>query len=324
MPAVSVIIPVYDVEAYVGRCARSLFSQTLSDIEYIFVDDCTPDRSMQVVEDVLADFPARRPQVKTFRMNRNSGQAAVRMQALSLATGDYVIHCDSDDTVEPDAYRLLWEKAVSEDLDIVTCDFLKEGKNGWKHVDGNCPSVDALLRDRAPWNLVCRLVRRSLLDGIVPPAGNMGEDMVITLQATLRASRTGHVGTALYRYWYRPSSISKTSGKDAALGRWKSLTANVSLAVDLLCREYGYRGDEPALTALKYYSRHHLEPFLGDPSVRRLWRDTFPEVDRKLLFTPGIPLETRFWFALIHLHLYGPVKRVTALFRQNHASSALH
>ena len=316
MPAVSVIIPVYNVEAYMADCAASLFSQTLADIEYIFIDDCTPDRSMAVLEEALSRYPERRAAVKTFRMSRNSGQAAVRMQGLALATGDYVIHCDSDDTVEPDAYRLLWEKAVSEDLDIVTSDFLKEDGNGTlRRIDGRCPDVAALLRDQAPWNLVCRLVRRSLLEGLVAPVADMGEDMVLAVQATLRARRSGHVGRPLYRYRYRASSISKAAGAAAAVARWKALKANAELLTGLLVRDFGYTGTEPELTAFKYYTRHHLEPYVSRPDVYRLWRGTFPEVDRRLLLTPGVSAETKFWFVLIHLHLFGSVKRLTAHFR---------
>ena len=97
MPAVSVIIPVCKVEPYMARCARSLFGQTLDDIEFLFIDDCSPDRSIDVMREVLAEFPARKDQVTVFRMPRNSGQAAVRMQGIALARGEYVIHCDSDD-----------------------------------------------------------------------------------------------------------------------------------------------------------------------------------------------------------------------------------
>ena len=53
MAKVSVIIPVYGVEKYIERCARSLFEQTLDDIEYIFVDDCTPDRSIDILEHII-------------------------------------------------------------------------------------------------------------------------------------------------------------------------------------------------------------------------------------------------------------------------------
>ena len=59
MPKVSVIIPVYNVEKYIEKCARSLFEQTLDDIEYIFIDDCSPDNSMLVLSKVLKSYPKR-------------------------------------------------------------------------------------------------------------------------------------------------------------------------------------------------------------------------------------------------------------------------
>lgn len=55
MPKVSVIVPVYGVEKYIERCARSLFEQTLDDIEYLFIDDCTPDKSIEILKNVLAN-----------------------------------------------------------------------------------------------------------------------------------------------------------------------------------------------------------------------------------------------------------------------------
>ena len=62
MPKVSVIIPVYGVEKYIERCARSLFKQTLDDIEYLFIDDCTPDDSVDVLRNVLEEYPNRKSQ----------------------------------------------------------------------------------------------------------------------------------------------------------------------------------------------------------------------------------------------------------------------
>ena len=56
MPKVSVIIPVYGVEKYIERCARSLFEQTLDDIEYIFVDDCSPDKSIAILENIIKEY----------------------------------------------------------------------------------------------------------------------------------------------------------------------------------------------------------------------------------------------------------------------------
>ena len=244
MPAVSVIIPVYNVEPYIARCARSLFSQTMEDLEFIFVDDCTPDRSLEVVREVLSrEFPARESQVRFFRMPVNGGLAKARMQGLALATGEYVIHCDSDDELtSPDAYRLLYEKAVAERLDIVTCNYLKEDASGRRAlVRGECKGVRDLLLDKAQGCLWCRLIRRAILNGLLAPRGDMGEDLVQSLQATLRAGSMGHVDEPFYLYRYRPSAISKLQGKEAALRRHRELAANVGMLAGLLVGDNGYR-----------------------------------------------------------------------------------
>ena len=100
MPKVSVIVPIYKVEPFIERCARSLFEQTLDDIEYIFVNDCTPDKSMEVLSRVLEDYPGRKEQVRIITMPVNSGLPKVRRAGLEVASGDYIIHCDSDDWVD--------------------------------------------------------------------------------------------------------------------------------------------------------------------------------------------------------------------------------
>ena len=87
MPKVSVLVPVYGVEKYIERCARSLFEQTLDDIEFIFVDDCTPDRSIEILESVIEKyrlrFAEKKYDVRIERMPTNSGQAAVRRHPLN-------------------------------------------------------------------------------------------------------------------------------------------------------------------------------------------------------------------------------------------------
>lgn len=119
-PKVSVIIPIYNVEKYIDRCARSLFEQTLEDIEYIFIDDCTPDKSVDILESVLKEYPHRIPQTQIIRLPKNIGAANVRKKGILLATGEYVIQCDSDDWVEKDMYELMYNKALSEDLDMIS------------------------------------------------------------------------------------------------------------------------------------------------------------------------------------------------------------
>lgn len=129
MIKVSVIIPVYNVEKYIEHCARSLMEQTLMDIEYIFVDDCTPDHSMEILQRVLTDYPERLENIRIIHHTQNSGSAAVRNTGLQIAQGEYIIHCDSDDWVEPDMYKAMYAKAKETDADIVVTDYYYEYAN---------------------------------------------------------------------------------------------------------------------------------------------------------------------------------------------------
>lgn len=324
MPAVSVIIPVYDVEPYMARCARSLFQQTLEDIEFLFMDDCSPDHSVALIRQIVeTEFPERASQVRIFRMPVNSGQAAVRMKALEIATGQYVIHCDSDDYLSSaDAYERMYEKALAEDLDIVTCNY--EVERDGKVVDsysGECTDVRQMLLGNARWSLFCQMVRKSLFDsGITAPVANMGEDMVLSVQARLKARRSGHIDCCFYRYCLRDDSIYNTPGEEALLARWKNLMNNTRLLVGLLQQTYGYSGEEPELVWYKYNSRCLIRPLVHHPECYRLWRSTYPEVDRKVLWMPVFSLEEKFWFLLIHLHLYHPVKCITGFIRRRNPS----
>lgn len=125
MPKVSVITLVYNAERFLERCVRSLMEQSLDDIEYIFVDDASTDGSMAVLERTLTDYPNRNCQVKLIKNEQNLGQAKSRLRAIKATTGDFVIHCDSDGYVDRNMYKVLYNKAITEHLDLVWCDFYR-------------------------------------------------------------------------------------------------------------------------------------------------------------------------------------------------------
>lgn len=120
MYLVSILVPVYGVEKYLERCARSLFEQTYENLEYIFVDDCSPDKSMEILKQVMKDYPTRQEQVRIIRHEKNRGLAAARNTALDAANGFFVTHVDSDDYLDRNAVRLLVEKQVETGADIVS------------------------------------------------------------------------------------------------------------------------------------------------------------------------------------------------------------
>ncbi len=123
-PKVSVIVPVYKAEAYLDRCVESLRQQTFNDFEVILVDDGSPDRSGELCD----SYVERDHRVRVIHQ-QNAGVSMARQKGLDNARGEYVIHADPDDWVEPDMLELLYAKAKAEDADMVICDFYVQYEN---------------------------------------------------------------------------------------------------------------------------------------------------------------------------------------------------
>lgn len=119
MLKISILTPIYGVEKYIEQCARSLFEQSYASIEYIFVDDCTPDKSIGILQSLLKEYPERAQQVRIIHHDRNRGVGAARQTALMAATGDYLLFADSDDMLPEDAVEKLTTKAESTHVDLV-------------------------------------------------------------------------------------------------------------------------------------------------------------------------------------------------------------
>lgn len=123
MPKVSVIVPIYKVEKFIEKCARSLFEQSLEDMEYIFVDDCSPDKSMSIVKNIAEDYPNRKKQIKYCVHEKNKGLTSARNTGLSVAIGEYIAHCDSDDWVDLTMYEKLYNHAIKVNADVCLSNF---------------------------------------------------------------------------------------------------------------------------------------------------------------------------------------------------------
>ena len=134
MYQVSVLVPVYGVHRFIERCARSLFEQTYDNLEYIFVDDCSPDNSIAILKRVMEDYPERESHVRIICHERNRGLAAARNTALDAANGPFVTHVDSDDYLDRDAIRLLVKKQEGTGADIVSGNYYEVWSSGIKKV----------------------------------------------------------------------------------------------------------------------------------------------------------------------------------------------
>ena len=206
---ISVIVPIYNVEEFIGQCARSLFSQDWEDSEFIFVDDGSPDRSVEIIQEILESFPKRISQV-TILHQKNSGLPQARMTGLLHATGDYVIHVDSDDWVEPNYLSSLAGKAIETSADVVYCDFYKEYTTKpakiYREEDVTPPdgpsAVRAMHKNHLKAYMWNKLIRRSLyrLDDIFVPIHSFHEDLIFQTQLLYDASLCVHIKEPLYHY----------------------------------------------------------------------------------------------------------------------------
>lgn len=214
---ISVCIPVYGVEEYIERCARSLFEQTMQEgIEFIFINDCTKDKSIEILEQVLREYPQRKDQVKIIHHEKNSGLVAARKTGLKHATGDYIIHCDSDDWVDLNMYETLYQMAVSKNADMVYCSCICEYPSGGRKIIATqSDSVEEYIQSSFETNLgnLCtKLYRRGIaLDKTlnVPDHICMGEDVLRNAPMLAKCKVIGCCPEVFYHY-FRANSQSIT------------------------------------------------------------------------------------------------------------------
>lgn len=310
MPKVSVIIPVYGVEKYIERCARSLFEQTLDDIEYLFIDDCTPDNSIGVLKSVLEKYPHRKSQVIIHRMEKNSGQAAVREWGMRNATGEFIIHCDSDDWVDTDMYRKMYDKAIQDNADCVICDYaISDGINVLNTFNG-CDSIEKndfiqkLLARKKAWSLWNKLFKRSLLDNIKYPKGDMGEDMVITFQCLLNANIISYLSSSFYYYCQNPTSITRIPSEEKKMKNFYQNKENLDLLILIFKENELFYKYENEFVGLKYVIKNMLLNTYFNKEKRLIWRNTYSEINKEILFNQYVRNKDKLKFMLTTMGIY--------------------
>lgn len=316
MPKVSVIIPVYGVEKYIKRCARSLFEQTLDDIEYLFIDDCTPDKSIEILKRVLGKYPHREKQVLIHRMEKNSGQAIVRKWGMLNATGDYVIHCDSDDWVDVTIYEKMYNKAIEEKSDVVVCDFCrtngedKSSINIGTHTTNIKTFLLNCLFQRDHWSLCNKLFKRTTCyKDIHYPTGALGEDMVLCLQLLNNCNKIGYVQESLYYYYYNPTSITKTRTIDQCLKNFYSLKENTEFMTMYISNKMHLtkREKKQSIQYLRFINLLCLSKVKRKKRYKQLWRKNFVYMSLSFFINRRIHLYYKVYYLLVCLPFY-PLK----------------
>ncbi|HFK5586647.1 TPA: glycosyltransferase family 2 protein [Elizabethkingia anophelis] len=281
-PLVSVIIPVFKVASHVEKCTRSLMEQSYHNIEYIFVNDATPDNSIDIVKNIVDNYPDKKDKVRIISHIENKGLPTARNTGLNVAEGEYIFHCDSDDWVDINMIEVLIQRAIMEKSDIVYCDYyLSFNKNERYMKQPVCSTIEEAVRKilsgQMKFNVWNKLIKRSLyLDNQItfPDGRSMGEDMTI-IKLFIKAKNISCIQRAFYHYMQtNPNAYTK----QVSVPQLEQIHQNTDDIIHYIKKEGKidcYKNE------IQYFKLNVKLPLLigSDCYMYDLWRDWYPEAN---------------------------------------------
>lgn len=297
MPKISVISPVYRVEKFIGKAVESMFSQTLDDVEFIFVDDATPDKSIIIIYEILKQFPNRENQVRIIRHDVNKGLPTARNTGLRAATGTYIFHWDSDDYADSDMLEKMYNHATKGNFDIIWTDWFltfEKSERYMKQPTYGSPrqALKAMLGGAMKYNVWNKLAKRSLYSDyniLFPDGFGMGEDVTMMLLFA-RAEKVSHLDKAFYHY-IKTNTDAFSHGVDEK--HFKDLHRNILWISENLKLHNTYNFDKE-INFLKLQSKYPLIANTGNIRMYKLWNEWFPEANNHILNNPYCDKRSRF------------------------------
>lgn len=213
MELISVIVPVYNVEAYVAKCIESIQNQSYQHLEIILVDDGSTDDS----GDICDQYAAYDDRIKVIHQE-NGGISAARNTGIEAANGDYITFVDSDDYIAPNMYEDMLYILKDNDLDILECTAFRD-KDGTIIEGCNDGSLEIFNRHEAlkmamhdcfiaVWS---QMYKRSAIGDVRFPVGRKFEDTAVSYLFIANTNRVGHINRCYYYYRLNPNSITQTS-----------------------------------------------------------------------------------------------------------------
>lgn len=307
---VSVVIPVYKVEEYIERCTRALMEQTLPDVEFLFVDDASPDGSMDIVRRVTAEYNRT---VRFLTHEKNRGLPAARNTGLDSAEGEFIYHCDSDDWPERTLLEKMVHAADAAEADFAYCDYALSFKDKERPMPQ--PSFSSpmemlekgFLAGKMKYNVWNKLIRRQLyIDNEFrsPSEHNKGGEDLMMVKVLRMARKVVHVPEVLYHYnRTNENAITKTHSDR----HFSDIKANADDTIAFLTVHPIAHPDY-----LEYFKLNLKLPMLFSQSKKqyRMWKEWYPEANAFISKNTEWPLRTRLvqqlaqknLFPLVHLY----------------------
>ena len=214
---ISVIVPVYNVEAYLSRCLDSIVSQTYRNLEIILVDDDSPDNCGSICD----EYAKRDDRIRVIH-KENGGSSSARNAGLDVAHGEYIGFVDSDDMIHPEMYVLLMNALRGSEKKIACC------QSGWRPAEtvemlqidsrevGIEDTLNGIFTGKVGTAVWCRLYHRVVWEELRFPVGETNEDYPLLVPTTVAAGGMVYVPAKLYFYRATPNSITATYWKKNA------------------------------------------------------------------------------------------------------------
>lgn len=252
MKKISIVVPIYNVELYLRECIESLVNQNLPSAEYeiILVNDGSTDRSGEIAKEYVDKFDNI-----TFYEQVNQGQAVARNLGLNKAQGEYVMFVDSDDYLEKNILKRMYDEAVANNNDILITGFNVQQKDGDYHnqtdlkiFNTNLSGADALLQGLNIGSTCTRLYKRELLsnNNIYFKAGIKHEDVYFNIEVYPLAKSIRSLDLYTYNYRWNEGSTDRSFDR---VNITKGLMSDLEIA--RLAREtsVAYRNTNKELSA---------------------------------------------------------------------------
>lgn len=312
---ISVIVPIYKVEAYLDGCINSIVNQTYTDVEIILVDDGSPDKC-----GAICDTWAKRDHRIRVIHKENGGLSDARNVGMAAASGEYIAFVDSDDTLEPTFLEELHTAIVRYHADIAECamDYVDEQDRLLRHRGAaDIPVMEKteairrlVLEDGIYQTVVNKLYRRSVIEGVPFEKGKCHEDDFWTYQIFDRIERLVVIQNPLYHYLQRGTGI---MGSAYSLRRLDALEARF--------RRMEYLQKDPRLALLTRQQLQYDCLFHYQCSLRYLTgaeqEQALQRIREIMKQNPRVPLKemTSAWKQRIWLELFRIAPGLTARLR---------
>lgn len=278
---ISIIVPIYNAQNYIEECAKTLLEQNFNNIEFVFIDDCSTDNSIKILNNVIKKYPTRINDINIIENKKNMGVSYTRKIGMQAAKGEYVIQIDSDDWVESNMCEELYLKAKETNADIVASDYFQNFNDRQKYIKQDYGEginlFRAILLSSLHGSLCNKLIKRQLyIDFNIYPLEkfNLFEDKFVSLRLFSCTKKISYIPKAFLHYRQHESSFTSQHVKSKHIEDTISFVNAVNdfFKLNNLFDQYQ--------TEFNSFVLYHKKIFLLDEKFYYLWDDFFPEVNK--------------------------------------------